>query len=120
MNEDAEIHAVYRGVSALITHLAAKVFRVLHQMSLLDGVQGALEPIDYFGLGGDGAFGVIFKVWRHLGSGDAQQIEVCYDDMHVNFAGRTHSRSRPPRELLGRRSFGQRDQLLRYMSPLAI
>jgi len=43
---------------------------------LFDRVQRALQPIDHLGLGGDRFFHALFKVRRHLGSGNAQEIEV--------------------------------------------
>ena len=53
MDDNAETHAV-RGVPVSNRGLPGKVIGFLSQMSLLDRVQSALEPLDYFGLRVDG------------------------------------------------------------------
>jgi hypothetical protein len=87
VDDDAEIHPVDGGVAIPDMDFAGEVIGGLLQMRLLDGFKRALEPADYVGFGSDGLLGILFQVVGHFGAGDAEQVEVGHDDVHVDFAG---------------------------------
>ena len=89
-------------------------------MCLFYGGQRTFQPVDYFGLGRNRFFTVLFEARGHLGACYAQQIEIRQRNVHVHFAGGTDSGRGAPCEFLRWRRLGQCNQLLRNMPPLSI
>ena len=56
----------------------------------------------------------------HFRTSDAEQIEIGERDVHVDFAGGTHTRRRTPGEFFFGGGFGQVDQLFGDVLPLAV
>src|SRR5712664_1619232 len=89
-------------------------------MRFLHSVERTLQPGDDVGFGGDALFHFLLELSGHFRAGDAEQIEICERDVHVDFAGGAHAGRGTPGEFVLRRGLGQVDQLLGDVLPLAV
>ncbi len=120
VHDDAEIHAVNGGVAVGDVDFALEIGGRHFGVGLFDGVERALEPGDDFRLGSNGLVHPLFVIGGHLGASDAEKIKICIDDVHVDFAGGTNAGRGAPGKFVGGSGFGESDELLRDVEPLAV
>lgn len=120
VDDDAQVNPIHGGVAVFDVDFAGEVLWRLGEMGLLDRIERALQPLDDLGLRGHGLLHARLVVGGHFRAGLTEEPEVRDGDVHVDFAGGADAGRGTPGEFLGRRGFGQRDQLLRDVLPLAV
>jgi hypothetical protein len=120
VNDDAQVHAIHRGIAVVDANFARKILGGFGQVSLPDGFERALEPVDDAGFGSHRLFHSFVQASRHPGTGDAQQRKILDGDVHVDFAGGAHTRRGTPGEFFLRSGLRESNQLTGHVAPLAV